>query len=64
MFCEEQSHFREGHCPVTAVTHVSNLVYDDNMNCGRLTGVAFLDLKKAFISRIISEGSYVSCSIP
>jgi hypothetical protein len=42
-----QSGFRPGHSTCTALLDVTEYVYK-NMNDGLLTGVAFLDLKKAF----------------
>ena len=47
ILCEQQSGFREGHSTVTAVTNVTDHIYQ-SMDRGQLTGAVFLDLKKAF----------------
>ena len=47
ILCEEQSGFRQGHSTATATTIVTDYVLS-NMDKGRLTGAAYLDLKKAF----------------
>ena len=47
ILCEEQSGFRQGHSTATATIHVTDYIFK-NMDNGKLTGAAYLDLKKAF----------------
>ncbi len=47
ILCVEQSGFREMHSTVTATTDVTDHILR-HMDQGKLTGAAFLDLKKAF----------------
>jgi hypothetical protein len=47
ILCEEQSGFRQGHSTATATIHVTDYIFN-NMDNGKLTGAAYLDLKKAF----------------
>ena len=43
----QQSGFRKAHSTNTVLCYVTDLLYKQ-MDCGQLTGVVFLDLKKAF----------------
>ncbi len=45
--CDEQSGFRKGHSTTTCLSEYLDCVYT-NMNNGRMSGVLFLDLHKAF----------------
>ncbi len=45
VLCEEQSGFRESHSIVTAVTDVTDFMFN-NIDQDQLTGAVFLDLKR------------------
>ena len=47
VLCKEQSGFRQGHSTATATTHIADHILQE-MDNGKLTGAAYLDLKKAF----------------
>ena len=47
ILAKEQSGFRKAHSTYSVLCYVSDVLYKE-MDKGRLTGVVFLDLKKAF----------------
>ena len=47
LICSQQSGFRPGYSTCTSLTYVTNYLYKQ-MDQGKITGIVFLDLKKAF----------------
>ncbi len=47
ILCKHQSGFRQNHSTITAIVDVTDFIYE-NMDKSLLTGIAYVDLRKAF----------------
>ncbi len=49
ILCKHQSGFRQNHSTITPIVNVTDFIYE-NMDKGLLTGIVYVDLRKAFDS--------------
>ncbi len=47
ILCKHQSGFRQNHSTITSIVYVTDFIYK-NMDYSLLTGIAYVDLQKAF----------------